>query len=163
SSMAARGRSCRCARRPWRAGNTPGSTTCCRRSSVIVPRERSPPRASASPGPWSMDASSRPTFRGRSTRRLCSSRFPRRACGLHCKIEVELLHFLRKDHLHVSYERVVSGPGLRDTYRFVRATSGLTEPAWLTERMATGDPSAAIAAAGLGSEDVNAMRALEIL
>jgi len=35
-------------------------------------------------------------------------------------------------------------------------------PAWLTERMATGDPSAAIAAAGLGSEDVNAMRALEI-
>src|SRR5436309_750007 len=46
--------------------------------------------------------------------------------------------------------------------RFVRATSGLPEPAWLTERMATGDPSAAIAAAGLGSEDVNAMRALEI-
>ncbi len=82
--------------------------------------------------------------------------------GPRSEIEVDLLQFLRKDHVHVSYERVVSGPGLRDIYRFVRATSGLTEPAWLTERMATGDPSAAIAAAGLGSEDVNAMRALEI-
>jgi len=82
--------------------------------------------------------------------------------GPRSEIEVDLLQFLRKDHVHVSYERVVSGPGLRDIYRFVRATSGIAEPAWLTERMATGDPSAAIAAAGLGSEDVNATRALEI-
>src|SRR5213593_338403 len=76
--------------------------------------------------------------------------------------EMELLQFLLKDFAHVSYERVVSGPGLLNVYRFVRTTSGLAEPAWLSERMAAGDPSAVVAAAGLAGEDVNAARALEI-
>src|SRR5881296_3134193 len=76
--------------------------------------------------------------------------------------EMELLQFLLKDFAHVSYERVVSGPGLLNVYRFVRATSSLAEPAWLSERMAAGDPSAVVAAAGLAGEDVNAARALEI-
>ncbi|OLB95480.1 MAG: glucokinase [Candidatus Rokubacteria bacterium 13_1_40CM_68_15] len=82
--------------------------------------------------------------------------------GPRSEIEIDLLRFLRKDFDHVSYERVVSGPGLLNIYRFVRATSGLAEPGWLAERIAAGDPSAAVAAAGLAGEDVDSARALEI-
>src|SRR5207245_11105399 len=57
--------------------------------------------------------------------------------GPRSEIEVELLQFLRKDHVPVSYERVLSGPGLRAIYRFARATTGLTDPAGLPDRIAT--------------------------
>ena len=82
--------------------------------------------------------------------------------GPRSEIEMDLLRFLRKEFGHVSYERVLSGPGLLNIYRFLRETSGLAEPAWLGERLAAGDPSAAIAAAGLAGEDVECARALEI-
>jgi glucokinase len=54
---------------------------------------------------------------------------------------------------HVSYERVVSGPGLFNIYRFLRDVRGLEEPQWLSERLATADdPSAEISKAALANE-----------
>jgi glucokinase len=44
----------------------------------------------------------------------------------------------------VSYERVLSGPGLYQLYLFLRDTGRHEEPPWLAERVASGDPSAAI-------------------
>ena len=55
-------------------------------------------------------------------------------------LEVELLQFLRKEFGRVSYERVVSGPGLYNIYRFLLATDGSSEPEWLRARMESGDP-----------------------
>src|SRR5262249_22336561 len=50
---------------------------------------------------------------------------------------------------HVSWERVLSGPGLVSVYEFLRDTGRGEEPAWLKEAMAAGDRGAAITAAAL--------------
>ena len=63
--------------------------------------------------------------------------------------ESELLEYLRREFGHVSYERVLSGPGLLNIFRFLRDTRGLVEPQWLRDRLAAGDPSAAISEIGL--------------
>jgi glucokinase len=75
-------------------------------------------------------------------------------------VEVELLRFLRREFGRVSYERVVSGPGLHNIYRFLLASGGAPEAEWLRDRMETGDPSAVIAEAALDSRDTRAVQAL---
>ena len=70
-------------------------------------------------------------------------------------LEVELLQHLRRKFGHVSYERVVSGPGLQNLYNFLRDSGRGTEPDWLVERLRREDPSAAIASAALeGSSEL---------
>ena len=64
-------------------------------------------------------------------------------------LESELLDYLRREFGHVSYERVLSGPGLLNIFRFLRETSGLVEPQWLRDRLTAGEPSAAISEVGL--------------
>lgn len=76
--------------------------------------------------------------------------------------EIELLRFLRHEFGRVSYERVVSGPGLSNIYRFLLASGGPPEAEWLRARMETGDPSAAIAEAALESRDTRAVQALDM-
>jgi glucokinase len=67
----------------------------------------------------------------------------------------ELLTFLRKELGHVSWERVLSGMGIKNLYRFFRQRSGQAEPAWLTEQLATGDFGATVSHAGMaGTEPV---------
>ena len=56
----------------------------------------------------------------------------------------ELLVFLRQEHGHVSWERVLSGMGMRNLYRFFRQRSGQPEPAWLAEELRTGDLPAVV-------------------
>jgi glucokinase len=77
--------------------------------------------------------------------------------------EIELLHFLRKKYgHHVSYERVLSGPGIGDLYDFTRALSGKQEPGWLAQQIATGDKNAAVATAALEGKDAVCVRAMEM-
>jgi glucokinase len=64
-------------------------------------------------------------------------------------LEIELLRYLLARHHRVSFERVLSGPGLLNIYHFLRDTGHGTEPQWLTDEMAHSDASAAISAAGL--------------
>jgi glucokinase len=55
--------------------------------------------------------------------------------------EDELLSFLRSRHGHVSYERVCSGIGIVNLYRFLRDSGHAEEPPWLAEALArTGNP-----------------------
>ena len=68
--------------------------------------------------------------------------------------EIELLRYLRSQFLHVSYERILSGPGLHAIYEYVRDTKK-NEPTWLAEKIKVGDPAAEIAEAGLkGQADI---------
>jgi glucokinase len=61
---------------------------------------------------------------------------------------------LRTSYLHVSYERVLSGPGLHLIYQFLRDTQK-NEPTWFAEKLPTGDPATLIAEAGLeGKPDI---------
>ena len=77
-------------------------------------------------------------------------------------LEVKLIQFLRKQFGHVSYERVLSGPGLFNIYRFLRRNNGALEPGWLRDRIESGDPSAAVAEVGLAGEDAYCVQALDV-
>jgi len=77
-------------------------------------------------------------------------------------LEVELLRFLRKEFGRVSYERVLSGPGLVNIYRFLRDTGDAPEPAWLRERLEREDPSAVVSEVALAGSHPLCVRALEL-
>lgn len=63
--------------------------------------------------------------------------------------EIGLLEFLRKEHSRVSWERVVSGPGLHNIFRYLDEDLHRPVAAAARERMQGEDPSAVIGAAGL--------------
>jgi glucokinase len=75
--------------------------------------------------------------------------------------EIELLRHVRSQYLHVSYERVLSGPGLHAIYEYVRDTKK-NEPTWLAEKIKAGDPAAEIAEAGLKGQAEIAKQALDL-
>ena len=69
------------------------------------------------------------------------------------ELEIELLRYLIDRFGHVSYERVVSGPGLHNIYRFFKEKRGMVEPKSLAEQFAAGDdPGAVISQAALANE-----------
>jgi glucokinase len=62
-------------------------------------------------------------------------------------LQIELLEFLTREFGHVSWERLLSGPGLFNIYRFLRDTGRGTEPAWLADELRAGDPPAVVSRA----------------
>jgi glucokinase len=61
------------------------------------------------------------------------------------RIELELLKFLFERFGHVSYERILSGPGLLNIYQFLKYTRKYgTEPEWLSEQFQRADPAAVV-------------------
>lgn len=75
--------------------------------------------------------------------------------GGHCDFapdtdeEIRLLQFLRNELGHVSWERVVSGMGLANLYRFVLVDQKATEPDWLTAQLKSGDAGVVITKSAL--------------
>jgi len=60
-------------------------------------------------------------------------------------LEMELLTYLQKKYGRVSCERILSGPGIKNIYDFLRDTHKQDEPQWLKEQMsAAPDPPALI-------------------
>src|SRR6202521_896685 len=51
------------------------------------------------------------------------------------ELEVELFRYILKKHGHVSSERILSGPGIKNIYDFLRDTKKAEEPSWLKEQM----------------------------
>lgn len=78
------------------------------------------------------------------------------------ELEDELLGYLRRQFPHASWERVLSGPGLLNIYKFLRDTGRGAEPAWLAEEMKQKDPSAAISRAGLEGRSELCVQALDM-
>jgi glucokinase len=78
------------------------------------------------------------------------------------ELEIELLRYLAARFGHVSFERIVSGPGLVNLYRFFRDTHRGEEPAWLTEELANGDQAATISRAAVSGKSVLAEHALDL-
>lgn len=76
-------------------------------------------------------------------------------------LQMDLFRFLKAEFFdHVSYERVLSGPGLFNIYQFLRKQHGEKEPDWLTHRIAAGDPAAAVSDAALEGRDEICVNAL---
>jgi glucokinase len=81
--------------------------------------------------------------------------------GPRSELEVELYQYLAVEDSHVSYERVCSGMGLLNIYRFLRRRSRIPEPAWLTAEIAARDAAAIISRAALGQRDPVCVQALD--
>ena len=87
--------------------------------------------------------------------------------GGHCDFaprddrEIALLQYLRRElNGRVSFERVVSGIGLKNIYAFLRDDQKMDEPDWLRERMENEDPNAVI---GTCAEDGSSELCFEVM
>ncbi len=89
--------------------------------------------------------------------------------GGHCDFapaddtQAELLRYLRKCDAkgHVSWERVLSGPGMGNVYDFFRDRSGRRESAEVEQELAQGDRNATITRLGLAGKSEAAMKAVD--
>ena len=77
-------------------------------------------------------------------------------------LQIELVRFLEARFGHVSYERVLSGPGLVNVYEFLRDTGCEKESAEFAAALKKGDPAAAISRAALDGVDPLAEKALDL-
>jgi glucokinase len=88
--------------------------------------------------------------------------------GGHCdfaprnELEIDLLRHLMRRHERVSYERVLSGPGLVAIYEFVVSSGLAPEAEVVREELSSGDPGAVIGRRGIEGSDPACVKALDI-
>ncbi len=76
--------------------------------------------------------------------------------------DVEMFYALQQMFGHVSWERVVSGMGIKNIFHCLAAKHKGPLPEWLTERMKTEDPAAVISQAALKHEDLICAETMEL-
>ena len=76
--------------------------------------------------------------------------------------QVALLNYLQQRHGHVSYERIVSGTGLVTLLEFLRDSGRAVPSTQLLNKMAEGDPAAAITQAAQHENELIARMALDL-
>jgi len=91
------------------------------------------------------------------------------ACeGGHCdfapadELQDDLLRHLRALFGHVSWERIVCGPGLVNIYEFLRDVRHLPEPEWLKAELKHGDRAGHISRHGIEGSNPLCVQALEL-
>lgn len=77
-------------------------------------------------------------------------------------LQIELLQFLEGRFGHVSYERVLSGPGLVNVYEFLRDKGYRDEPEGFAAQLEHGDAAAMISSAALHGTNRLAEQALDL-
>jgi glucokinase len=75
--------------------------------------------------------------------------------------EIELLRYLKKIYGHVSYERLISGPGLNHIYQFIIASGQEPVSVDVQSEMSKKDPSVVISDWGRSNRDPACARAVE--
>ena len=79
------------------------------------------------------------------------------------ELEIDLLRYLlREIGGHISWERVVSGIGLKNIYSFLRDDKGMEEPQWLKDRMLAEDSNAVIGELGESGASELCVKTLDI-
>lgn len=78
------------------------------------------------------------------------------------ELEIELLRYLTKDYGRVSYERVVSGPGIFNIYRFLRDTGRAVETSELRNCLEGADAPAVISHFALKGKHEICVQALDL-
>ena len=68
------------------------------------------------------------------------------------EVEVKLFQYLKSKYDHVSYDRVLSGPGLNSIYTFLKETGFAPEPPELEKRLREEDPGKVITTTGKTGE-----------
>jgi glucokinase len=77
-------------------------------------------------------------------------------------LQVGLLEFLGREFDRVSWERLLSGPGMVNTYRYLLASAVAPEQATVRTEMGQEDPAAVIARHALAGTDCLSDRALDL-
>ncbi|MBF6567565.1 MAG: glucokinase [Candidatus Binataceae bacterium] len=78
--------------------------------------------------------------------------------------QINLMKFLAAEFGHASYERALSGPGLTNIYQFLKASTPVSEPSWLSDELNSAhDPAAVISQAALANRDARCVQALEMM
>jgi glucokinase len=78
------------------------------------------------------------------------------------ELEIELFRHLNAKFGRVSYERILSGPGLVNVFNFLRDTGRGSEPQWLIDQMQSSDPAAAISQAAMSGSCPLCEQAIDI-
>ena len=87
--------------------------------------------------------------------------------GGHCgfaprtEIDVSLWRFLGQQHAHVSWERILSGPGIHAIFQFLTTVERRLIPAWLQEQLLEDDPAAVISNAAQHRQEPVCIETLE--
>lgn len=76
--------------------------------------------------------------------------------------EMAFSSWLAEQYGHVSWERVVSGMGLKNIYNFLLEYHDATSPGWLSGEMCSGDAAAVISGAAMADRDVICVEALDM-
>lgn len=78
------------------------------------------------------------------------------------ELEESLLRFLRTEFGRVSYERVLSGPGLYNLYRFLRETGFAPESPGVAEALRRDDPGVVVIRHALAGDDPLCVKAVSM-
>lgn len=78
------------------------------------------------------------------------------------ELESSLLLFLAKKFGHVSWERILSGPGIVSLYEFFVEQSGSAPPAWITAAFEHEDHAAVVSKAAMEGKDAACVKALDL-
>ncbi len=76
--------------------------------------------------------------------------------------EARLFQFLQAQYSRVSYERLLSGPGLENIYRFLKETGYADEPPELAEQLRQSVPAVVISASGQAGQHKLCVKALDM-
>jgi glucokinase len=78
-------------------------------------------------------------------------------------LEIELLSYLLPKFEHVSWERILSGPGIKNIYDFLRDTHKAEEPSWLRDQIGSAhDPPALISHLALEKKSAICEQTLDV-
>lgn len=77
-------------------------------------------------------------------------------------LDVEIFYYLQKQFGHVSWERLVSGMGIKNIFHFLTTSRKEQIPEWLSQRLQDEDPAAVISQAALHHEDLVCAETMEL-
>ncbi|HLC18349.1 MAG TPA: glucokinase, partial [Thermodesulfobacteriota bacterium] len=82
--------------------------------------------------------------------------------GARTTLEVELLGYLMEEFGHVSYERILSGPGIENVYRFLLSREGKSVPGRIEKMFAVEGVDRAVIDEAIKGKDRTCARAIEL-
>ncbi len=88
--------------------------------------------------------------------------------GGHCDfsprndLDIEILNFFQTQYGHVSWERLISGPGIFTIYLLMRRLKKEKEPIWLKKKIVSENPSKVITETALAKKDMICVETLNL-
>ena len=76
--------------------------------------------------------------------------------------DIDLFRYLQQHYGHVSWERVLSGPGIHAIFTFLTTVERKQIPAWLAEQLQDGDPTPVISNAAIHQQEPVCLETLQL-